>query len=101
MMEWYEKTVFGNQYDTWHAGRFMDEWLDKDTHMQLSKTFGRYDAGDSWRALLSTTELFSKLSKEVALKMQYAQPTSLETYVTGWIKMQAPNEGKLGMDMEG
>ena len=90
MIEWYEKTVFGNQYDTWHAGRFIGEWADQETHLLLSKTFGRYDQIDSWHALQSTTELFSKLSKEVALKMQYDDPTAIETYVSGWITMQAP-----------
>lgn len=89
MIEWYEKAVFGTGYDTWHAGRFMSEWVDKNTLEALSESFGRFDQVDSWCALQSTTNLFLKLSKEVALKMQYDYPVTLETYVSDWIKTKA------------
>lgn len=86
MIEWYEKALFGAEYDTWHAGRFMSEWIDKDTHIALSKSFGRYNVIDSWHALRSTADLFLKLSREVSQKMQYSHPIALETYVSDWLK---------------
>lgn len=89
MIEWHQKVVFGNTYDTWHAGRFMSEWVDEDTQLALSTSFGRFNQVDSWDALLSTINLFQKLSEEVALKMQYSRPEALETYVSNWIKTKS------------
>lgn len=89
MIEWHEKVVFGSEYDTWHAGRFMNEWVDEDTQAALSKSFGRFNQVDSWNALLSTINLFQKLSAEVALKMQYSRPEALEIYISDWIKAKS------------
>ena len=86
MIEWHEKIVFGGEYDTWHAGRFICEWADEDIQVALSKSFGRYDQIDSWNALLTTVDLFQKLSEEISHKMQYPRPVALEMEVSDWIK---------------
>ncbi|KAF6631781.1 aminoglycoside 6-adenylyltransferase [Paenibacillus sp. LX16] len=43
MIEWHAKAVHGSEYDTWHAGKFMNEWADQDVVTDLKKSFGEYD----------------------------------------------------------
>lgn len=85
MMEWHEKVIHGEDYDTWHAGRFLCEWASKDTLEELRHSFGHFDQGDSWRALLATNQLFARLAHEIAHRMDYEYPDTLEKTVTGWI----------------
>ena len=63
-------------------------WLKCGT-MMPKDSFGKFNQVDSWDALLSTINLFQKLSEEVALKMQYSRPKELETYVSNWIKVKS------------
>jgi aminoglycoside 6-adenylyltransferase len=52
MMEWHAKTIHGKDYyDVWHAGRFLDEWVDQETLKEIKNTFGHYEKADSFRAL--------------------------------------------------
>ena len=84
-IEWYEKMVYGDDYDTWHAGRFIYEWVDKDIFDQLNGVFGRFDAEDSWRALQETISLYEGLSRKLATHYQYAYPEPLVAEVKQWL----------------
>jgi len=39
MMEWHAKALNGNDYDVWHAGRFLHEWIDQKVLQELKTTF--------------------------------------------------------------
>lgn len=84
MIQWHEKCLHGEAYDTWHAGRFMREWVEPDIWDTLHQSFGHFDAADSWRALLETTRLFSRLSHGVASQMDYPFPET-ESFVGAWL----------------
>lgn len=84
-IEWYEKMVHGENYDTWHAGRFIYEWVDQDIFEQLNDVYGRFDAADSWRALQKTIALYETLSRKLAEHYHYPYPEALAAEVKQWL----------------
>lgn len=86
MMEWYSKTINGDDYDTWHAGRFLNEWAPEDVLVELSHCFGHYDEQDSLRALNATLTLYSRISQHIANTLNYAYPVHIEKSVKDWIE---------------
>ncbi|MGQ3479485.1 aminoglycoside 6-adenylyltransferase [Paenibacillus sp. TY11] len=88
MIEWHAKAVHGSVYDTWHAGKFINEWADKDIVADLKKSFGKYDPNHSWEALIVSFELFNRLSSEVAAKYKYAYPDHLFSHKQTWLGVQ-------------
>lgn len=86
MVEWYSKAINDNNYDTWHAGRFINEWAPKDVLLELEDSFGHYNFTDSWRALIITINLFKRISREIADLLCYSYPVELENEVTTWIQ---------------
>ncbi|MEK4429646.1 aminoglycoside 6-adenylyltransferase [Paenibacillus sp. FSL M7-0802] len=85
MIEWHAKAVHGSEYDTWHAGKFINEWADQDVVADLKKSFGEYDPNHSWEALIVSLELFKRLSSEVAAKYKYAHPNELFSHIQAWL----------------
>lgn len=85
IIEWHEKAVNGNNYDTWHAGRFLCEWASEDIQKDLENTFGHFNRVDSWKALLATFNLFQRLSHDISEKMNFSYPYELEKYIYSWI----------------
>jgi len=62
MMEWHAKTIHGKDYyDVWHAGRFLDEWVDQETLKEIKNTFGHYEKADSFRALKAIDKIDKNL----------------------------------------
>jgi aminoglycoside 6-adenylyltransferase len=85
MLEWTAKSRHGWDYETRYMGKHMPEWLDAETWEALDEVFGRFDGEDSWRALLATTALFSRLGREVAEVIGIAYPESVERNVMGFV----------------
>ncbi len=88
MIEWHAKALYGEDYDVWHAGRFLDEWVDQATLKELKNTFSHYEKRDSFTALVATMNLFRRLSQEVAVRRQLRYPTETDQTITGWIKQR-------------
>ncbi len=88
MIEWHEKTVHGEEYDTWHAGRFLCEWASKETLDELQNAFAHFDREDSLKALLATITLYKRLARDIVKKMQYDYPVTLEKCVCDWIEKE-------------
>jgi len=88
-IEWYEKMIHGDEYDTWHAGRFIYEWVDADIFERLNGVFGKFDAADSWRALQETIDLYEMMSRKLADHYHYAYPEELVVEVKLWIEEHA------------
>lgn len=85
VIEWHEKVANGNEYDTWHAGRFICEWANDDIIKELRYTFGHFDKIDSWKALLATTDLFKRLSQDIANGLNFSYPFQIEDKIDTWI----------------
>lgn len=89
MIEWYSKAINGNDYDTWHAGRFINEWAPDDVLTDLKDSFGQYNEADSWSSLFSTMNLFKRISRKVAELLDYSYPLGVENHISDWIKTYA------------
>ena len=82
MLAWHARATQGWEYDTWHNGRFMGEWVDEETWQALQAVFGHFDAADTWRALWANLELFRRLAREAAQRLGYVYPMALDERVT-------------------
>ena len=89
MIEWHEKMVNGNEYDTWHVGRFLCEWSSEKTQVELQNSFGHFDRRDSWNALIGTITLFKRLSHDISHEMNYSYPYDLESNISNWINQNS------------
>jgi len=85
MIEWHAKTVHGWDYDTWHRGRFLEQWADPRVIQGLREASSQYDADDVRRALVATMDLFRELATEAAARMGYPYPTGADESVTKWV----------------
>ena len=94
MMEWHACARNGWDYDIWDRGRFVEEWADRRAVLALREIFGRYDADDTWRALLASMELFRWLATETADRLGYHYPVEVDQHVTDWVT-------KFGLDDAG
>lgn len=88
MIEWHAKSINGVNFNTWHQGRFMNEWTDKQTWNDLKTCFGQFDAENSWKALLSTMSVFRRLAKEAAQNLKYQYPEKIDLFISQWVNAQ-------------
>lgn len=86
MLEWHARSVHGWDYDTWHQGHFLSEWTDSQTWDELHGAFGRFDAADSWQALLATMDLFRRSAVETASRLGYAYPEATDERFTQLVR---------------
>ncbi len=89
MIEWHEKVVNGNEYDTWHAGRFLCEWASEETQVELQSSFGHFDRSDSWKAVMATITLFKRLSHDISQRMNFPYSYDLENNIFNWINQNS------------
>jgi aminoglycoside 6-adenylyltransferase len=85
MTEWHTLAKQGEETDTWHRGRFLEEWADSRVVDGLGQAFAHYDAEDIERALLTTAELFRWLAQETAEQFGYLYPNQGDEEVTQWL----------------
>jgi aminoglycoside 6-adenylyltransferase len=93
MLEWHAAISSADRVDTWHIGTRMIEWADQTTWAELDSVFGRFDQADAWRALLATTDLFARLSRETARGNGLIYPTDLENNVRRYLSSFSPSGG--------
>jgi aminoglycoside 6-adenylyltransferase len=60
--------------DTWHDGRFLEQWVDEETLRRLREAAARYDADDVARALRAVSELFADVENDYAGEAGLAVP---------------------------
>lgn len=89
MAEWHAKAVHGPNYDTWHRGRFLEQWADPRVITELTNAFSHYDSADAWNSLLATMNLFSWLAQETATQLGYEYPDLVEVEAREWVKLLA------------
>jgi aminoglycoside 6-adenylyltransferase len=82
MIEWYELAQHNWQYDVCYLGKKMKSWVDGSTWTALSNVFGHFDAGDGWKALEMTIELFRKLATKLANTLSYEYPYDVDRSIT-------------------
>lgn len=85
MVEWHAKALHGNEYDVWHGGRFLHEWVDQRTLKELKNIFTQYEETDSLRGLLASINLFRRIAVETANKLRIQYPKDTDYHITNWI----------------
>lgn len=72
--------------DTWHAGRFLNQWADPRALAALPDTFARYDETAVWHALFATMRLFRWLAEETAAQLGVPYPHDADRYATELVR---------------
>lgn len=89
MIEWQARAAKGAAHDTWHQGRFLEEWADPHALAELRGVLTHYDAEDTWRALSAVMDLYRRLTHEVAVKLDYPVPAAAEEHATALVQQLA------------
>lgn len=85
LIECHAHILHGMEYDTWHNGRFLEEWAEDWVIQKLSSCYAYYDRESVKHALVSTMDLFRLISIEIAGRLNYEYPANADTYSTDWI----------------
>lgn len=86
MIEWYEQSLHGSDYDTWHGGKFIKEWSEEDIYQELFGIFAGFDIEGNWQALERSMRLFSELTAKIQTIQKFNLPDDLAQNVTTWIE---------------
>jgi aminoglycoside 6-adenylyltransferase len=71
LLAWHAQAA-DREIDTWHGGRFLERWADRQALQDLRDTYANYDADDVARALWATVNLFERLEHECAERLDLA-----------------------------
>jgi aminoglycoside 6-adenylyltransferase len=84
MLEWHALYSRGSRTDVWYRGTKLKRWIDPETWDELHDVFGKFDAADSYRSLLATMRLFTRLTHEIASMAGFAIPES-ESHIQAYV----------------
>lgn len=90
MIAWHARALGGPNTDTWHAGRFLEQWADPRVVAGLRGAYAHYDQADVARALLATLELFGWVARETAEALGYTYPQDAHDYTARWLAENLP-----------
>jgi len=85
MAEWHAGADSDWTRDTWHEGRFLDQWADPRVTASLPDAFAHYDQHDVVRALGATMRLFRWLAVETGERLGYAYPSETDRHTTALV----------------
>lgn len=85
MVEWYEKMVRGDDYDTWYAGKFINEWAYLAIIEDFKQIYTGYTQKEIIKGVQASMQLFKRLSLEIGKKYGYQYPCELMDSVTSWM----------------
>lgn len=87
MIEWQTRAIKGWNYNTWHRGRFLEEWAEPRVLERLKDVFAHYNKDDIKRALMATMDMFRGLAIETSERLGYDYPKLADGCATEWIKV--------------
>ena len=85
LIECHAHIINGLEYNTWHNGRFIEEWAEGWIIQKFSDCYAHYERDDIKRSLLATMDLFRLIALEIADKLNYKYPTKADGYSTNWV----------------
>lgn len=86
LAECYAHAVHGPEYETWHNGRFLEEWAEEWLIRYLSNIYARYDRGEIEHALFATMDLFRRMAKDAGNRLGYSYPLGADEYASAWAR---------------
>jgi aminoglycoside 6-adenylyltransferase len=93
MIEWHAGAANGWDYDTWHGGRFLEQWADDRVVKDLQGAFAHHDEKDLWRGLAATMDLFRWVAVETAAQLKYPYPASADERATELVQSMFSDRG--------
>lgn len=91
MIQWHAEAQKDWKEKSQPLGKNMRSWVDPETWNALEGVFARFDVQDSWRALFSTSDLFRRLSVDVARHLGYDYPSSIDKNMSEFIVTLSEN----------
>jgi len=85
LIEWYLASQNQWNLSTNKHGRLFKKYIDGELWRVIEHTFSGCDLHDNWNALFSMADLVSKIGTDLALKLNYEYPFSLETKVRKYL----------------
>jgi len=92
MLEWHARASNDWDYDTWHSGRFLENWADPRAVDALSNTFAHYDKEDIKNSLTATLDTFRWLAVETAQHLGFPYPSFTDERVRGLLDQYLSEE---------
>ncbi len=74
LLEWHAHIVNDSSVDTWHDGRYLEEWTDREVVKTLSTIFANYDQASIQLAVLTTLDLIHRLAVDIAGHLRFDYP---------------------------
>lgn len=93
--EWYIGVQHGWNVNPNKSGRWLKNYLDMQTWMDLEMIFAEANKEDNWKAMFRSADLFKQLGVEVGTKLGYSYPYHTEQYVKKYllkVNKKTPNE---------
>ncbi len=85
MLGWHAGATRDWARDTWHRGRFLEEWADPRALVQMREAYAHYTPADIARALGVTMQIFGWVARETAVVLGDAYPTASEEQVVALV----------------
>lgn len=85
IIENHAHAIHGEEYDTWHNGRFIEEWAEHWIIDKLTQCFSHYNKEDMRAALITTMELFRSVAIEAAERLDFQYPVMADEYAAAWV----------------
>jgi len=84
LIEWHPKV--GGRPDTWHWGRFLERWAEREVLQALPDTIAKYTLEDVRRALIANLHFYEKFGREIATGFGYNFPEEAYSFAVEQLK---------------
>jgi aminoglycoside 6-adenylyltransferase len=84
LIEWHAKAK--SDRDTWHKGRYLEQWAKPEVLQDLPSTFAAYTLADVQRALLANLRFYERFGREVARALEYRFPDEAYSFAAGHVR---------------
>jgi aminoglycoside 6-adenylyltransferase len=81
----YTKHINGNNYETWHRGKFIENWADPAIVEKIKWIYGENNIESSWKSLKSTIDLFTYISDLLFDDDKFKTINDPRSYFYKWI----------------
>lgn len=85
LIRWHTLACCGAQIDTWHGGRFLEQWAQAWIVRELADCYSHYERGDVIKALVCTMNLARRIAQETALCLNYSYPERADRTATKFV----------------
>lgn len=85
LIEFYTKFKNGNDFETWHKGRYIEKWAEPNIVEKLEFIYGSNNLQNSWSSLIATMDLFVYVSNLLTESQKYQVINNPQNYFYKWI----------------